>query len=158
MPFKVYTTSEVAKILHVSHETVRQMVYRGNLECFGSSKPKGQGHRIKIGRNHIRSYMMQHLGKFSDTELSEWGVVSDVDTSAVQPDETVCEKQQYAGDLSVYADPSSEMTSCITAYMLYLNDRIAVGNISRETALKVVEILMNDPICDIASYKIERMK
>ena len=158
MPFKMYTTAEVAKILHISQDTVRQMVYRGELGCYGSSRPKGTGHHIKIGRSHIRSYMMHHLGKFSDTELSEWGVVSDVDTSVVQPDETVCEKQQYTGDLSVYADPASENTSCITAYMLYLNDRIAVGNISRETALKVVEILMNDPVCDIASYKIERMK
>lgn len=158
MPFKVYTTSEAAKILHISQETARQMVYRGELGCFGSSRPRGTGRHITIGRSHIRSYMQHHLGKFSDSELSEWGVVSDADTSAVQPDETVCEKQQYAGDLSVYADPSPEITSCITAYMLYLNDRIAVGNISRETALKVVETLMNDPICDIASYKIERMK
>ena len=157
MPFKVYTTSEVAKILHVSHETVRQMVYRGDLECFGSSKPKGQGHRIKIGRNHIRSYMMQHLGKFSDTELSEWGVVSKIDTSVVHQDETVCEKPQYVGDLSVYTDLSSEKTSCITTYTLCLNDRIAVGNITAETAMKIVEAIMQDPFCDVTSFKIERM-
>lgn len=159
MPVKKYTTAEVAKILHRTEDTIRKMVYRGELGCFGSSRPRGTGRPLKIGRTHIRAYMLQHLGNFSDSELTEWGVIPEVEPFVTQPEESACGMSQYSGDSYVCAEPSSQSTSVpYKTYFLHLNDRIAVGNITAETVVKIVEAIMRDPVCDVTTFKIDRME
>lgn len=57
---KIYTTTDLAKILEVSNETIRREIKRGNLRCFYV------GNEARFTQVHIEEYM--NIKNFGMTE------------------------------------------------------------------------------------------
>lgn len=159
-----YSTAEVARIIGVTDVTVRKMIERGDLQCYGKYRQGAfHGRRITIGKRHLAEYILSHRERFDATTIEEY-------TKGVK---NLDDPQPYTGNLDAYADShgnwhfttsdSVEEPSIIRdpasygGFILTLNDRVAVGNITAETAVTIITALLNDPICEITDIKISRM-
>lgn len=159
-----YSTTEVARIIGVTDVTVRKMIERGDLQCYGKYRQGAfHGRRITIGKRHLAEYILSHRDRFDAVTIEEY-------TRGVK---NLDAQQPYTGNLDAYADShgkwhftasdSVEEPSIIrnpesyAGFILSLNDRIAVGNITAETAVTITTALLQDPLCEIADIKISRM-
>lgn len=158
-----YSTTEVARIIGVTDVTVRKMIERGDLQCYGKYRQGAfHGRRITIGKRHLAEYILSHRERFDATTIEAY-------TKGVK---NLDEPHPYTGNLddtdlygnqhfttgdpveepSIMRDPES-----YAGFILSLNGRIAVGNITAETAVTIITALLKDPFCEITDIKISRM-
>ena len=148
---KLYSVKETAEMLGVSTNTVRAMIDRGELKTYGYLRQKNpKRHRkLQIAQGTIIAYIKSCPSRFPAETLARFNICEDedaADTTQNVATETVSKKK-------------SETEQPIeTPYILSVNDRIAIGNVTKETALQMFLALLNDPLCCIESIKIEVMK
>ena len=158
-----YSTSEVARIIGVTDVTVRKMIERGDLQCYGKYRQGAfHGRRITIGKKHLAEYILSHRERFDDTIIEEY-------TKGVK---NLGDPNLYTGNLDAYTDlygnqhfttgdPVEEPSiirnpESYAGFILSFNDRIAVVNITAETAVTIITALLNDPLIEITDIKISR--
>lgn len=165
-----YSTAEVARIIGVTDVTVRKMIERGDLQCYGKYRQGAfHGRRITIGKRHLAEYILSHRERFDATTIEEY-------TKGVK---NLDEPHPHTGNLDVYTDlygahysttsdpveehsDPAEESSIIrnpeshAGFILSFNDRIAVVNITAETAVTIITALLKDPLIKITDIKISR--
>ena len=139
---KIYSTKEAAEILGVTANTVRAMIDRGELKTYGYLRQKNpKRHRkLQIAESAIISYIKSCPGRFPAETLARFNICEDEDAASA---DTV-----QAAPVETVSDPIE------TPYALEINDRIAIGHITKSTAVNLLNIIMNDPMCCIESVKI----
>lgn len=148
---KLYSTKEAAEILGVSTNTIRAMIDRGEIRTYGYQRPKSpkRHRRLQIAEGTIISYIKSCPSRFPSETLARFNICDDdssADTTQKVATETASKKMSEA------EQPIE------TPYILSVNGRIAIGNVTKETAVQMFLTLLNDPLCCIESIKIEVMK
>ena len=139
---KIYSTKEVAEILGVTVNTVRAMIDRGELKTYGYLRQKNpKRHRkLQIAQGTIIAYIKSRPGRFPAETLARFNIREDGDAASADKVKTA--------PVETVSDPIE------TPYALEINDRIAIGHITKRTAVNLLNIIMNDPMCCIESVKI----
>lgn len=144
-----YSVNETAQLIGVTPATIRHWIDNGALGAYVSSDKieKGRKRKIRIGRGHIADYIYAHPMQFSD-ELKK--TFSEYRTGYPKPDNRndICEEDTPA---------ESTEEAPKKSYILYVNGRVAVGNIGAETAQKIAGALLADDICEIESIEIRKL-
>ena len=146
---KLYSTKETAEILGVSTNTVRAMIDRGELKTYGYLRPKSlKRHRkLQIAQGTIIAYIKSCHSRFPAKTLARFNIREDEDAASI---DTV----QAAPAETVSENAIESAIPIETPYALEINDRIAIGHITKRTAVNLLNIIMNDPMCCIESVKI----
>lgn len=149
-----YSVAEVAQILHCSTFTVRNYINNGHLGASLSQKnrEKGKHRRIRILKEHIAEYMSKHLDRFTKEELDTWlkyKPASVTKTKAVTEvhslsDLTGAWANLVQDNVNATIEATQKKTTEIDSYSIRLDGRIAIGNVSKETATKIIDALLAD--------------
>lgn len=174
-----YSVNETAQLIGVTPATIRHWIDNGALGAYVSSDRIEKGHKrkIRIGREHIADYIYDHPMQFGE-ELKK--TFSEYRTGYPKPDnrDDICEEDtpaptgawadlirnasdittRYQEQISAIKTPTESTEEAPKkSYILYVNGRVAVGNISAETAQKIAGALLADDICDIESIEIRKL-
>lgn len=172
-----YSVIDAAKVLHVTPATVRVWIDSSKLGALMSDDKvvKGKKRQIRILPEHIREFMRHNKGRFEESQLKTWGVLDDQ-----EHEETIEEKlgrdisgeelannpelfQALCNKLSGVAAPPTGLEDTVAALpvataksaKVIVDGRIALGNISRESAVAIIQILMKDPLISFGQITID---
>lgn len=172
-----YSVIDTAKVLHVTPRTVRIWIDSGKLGALMSDDKvvKGKKRQIRVLPEHIREFMRHNKGRFEESQLKTWGVLDDQ-----EHDETIDEKlsrdisgEELANDPELFqalCDKLSGVESTVepttdkvvtpppaktASAKIIVDGRIALGNISRESAVAIVDVLMKDPLISFGQVTID---
>lgn len=178
------SVSDAASILHCTPATIRSWIDSGKLGALLSDTEVTPGHKrsIRILPGHIRKYMSEHRSKFDEATLKTWGVLEEEPAVKV---ETMSEalRRDISGEELVnnpelfdalcrrmcggeeteeteetetikQADKPVTIEEAETVRVV-VDGRIAIANISKESAVAIVGILMNDAFVRFKAVSIE---
>ena len=160
-----YSVAEVAQICHVVPATIRNWIDSGVICAHILQNDKRR--TIRIGRDQLAEFMKKNPGKFTAEETKPFEKYLrnplEEKKQVNEPKETSVPTGAWAGlieqnaiqeEPAVFAEKKNNYDK---AYNLLVNGRIAVGNITLQTAKQMLSILMDDPVCDVNSVSIERL-
>jgi hypothetical protein len=158
-----YSVAEVAQICHVVPATIRNWIDSGVICAHILQNDKRR--TIRIGQDQLAEFMKKNPGKFSveDTKPFEKYLKDPLGKNNDEPEETSVPTGAWAGLIeqnTIQEEPSvfiEKKNNYDNTYNLLVNGRIAVGNITLQTAKQMLSILMDDPVCDVNSVSIERL-
>lgn len=158
-----YSTAETAQIFHCSKSTVLLYIYNGELKASASdSKVRpGKRRRIRVLKEHIGEYMLNHRDRFTKEELDTWGkFVKQQNPIEKAITEEAHSLSELTGALAGLVNPkvvSPEPASApvaeekpdieiqyLDSYSISIDGRISVGNVSAITAGKIINALLED--------------
>ena len=177
-----FSVADVASLFHCCPHTIRAWVESGKLGAHVDPPviTPGRHRQIRFTRNHIKEYMKAHPSKFDKALMEKFGVFDEPDMK-VEPAETRDDISSYeAGGVpaSVLAQNPELMETVLRNLsggrvpaaeekrdISKLDDKdrclirgdgyLMVANITKASAVGIVNILMQDPKIDIRKIEIE---
>ena len=169
---KGYSLNEIAQMIGCAYCTVLRLVNKGDLKAIKQDKLSENGRRrFRVTRRHLIEYMTEHKNKFAPELLEAFHIdLTENKEVAVEKTEDVKEgfiegttsvptgawasafNTPIGTDFKETVEPkiakktndkeieSKKSNTC----SIIVNGRIAVANISKETALKIVTCLSED--------------
>ena len=156
-----YSTVEAAQILHCSKPTVMNYIRSGELKASVSDTKvrPGKRRRIRVLKEHIGEYMLNHRDRFTKEELDTWGkFVKKQDLIEKAAPEEVHSLEELTGAWASLVNskvvspepapvaeekPDIEI-NYLDSYSISIDGRISVGNVSAVTAGKIINALLED--------------
>lgn len=154
----------MAQICHVVPATIRNWIDSGVI-C-AHILQNDQRRTIRIGRDQLAEFMKKNPGKFTaeETKPFEKYLKDPLEKKKNdEPEDASVPTGAWAGLIeqnAIQEEPAvfiEKKNNYDKAYNLLVNGRIAVGNITLQTAKQMLSILMDDPVCDVNSVSIERL-
>lgn len=156
-----YSTAEVAQIFHCSKSTVLLYIYNGELKASASDAKirPGKRRRIRVLKEHIGEYMLNHRDRFTKEELDTWGkFVKQQSPNKKAITEEAHSLSELTGAWASLVNPkvvSPEPAPVaeekpdieidyLDSYSISIDGRISVGNVSAITASKIINALLED--------------
>ena len=183
-----YSTKEVAQIIGCTPCTVRHMIESGRMKGRISEPEMipGKKRKIRISRENLADYIWEHQAQF-DKEIigvfskyrTGYPKPDDEPTRAVNengdtrfptgewadllnPKKIEREYKEAVTGIKTYAEKTEakaeDARETVNAYMVLINGRIAVGNITVDTAKTIAGALLADTVCEVESVEIKKLK
>lgn len=170
-----YSVPEVAQIIGRTPATIRAWIDKGLIGSYRSSDTteKGRKRSLRIGREHLADFIYAHQLEF-DPELvnvflkyrsgypkpDERNDIVDGTSGTSVPTGAWAHliEDGLAEETDIKTPEMTEAEPQAKAYILNVNGRLAVGNITADTAKKILSALLEDEICHVDSVEIRCFK
>ena len=182
-----YSVSEVAQIVGCTPCTVRSMIARGDISAHvigGDAPTPGKKRKFRIYREQLANYIYENQARFDKSIINQFikyrtgypnpderidstieeTVGTPVPTGAwaslISGDEVVDHKKteefydKAVSSIKTYAERPDEIEQ---AYIVSVNGRIAVGNVTLKTAKAIASLILDDKICDVTAVEIKKI-
>ena len=147
----------------------------------------GKKRKIRISRENLADYIWEHQAQFDKEIISvfskyrtgypnpgDWPIYAEKDqqdkeatvnengdtsvptgawASLLNPEKIEREYKEAVTGIKTHADREN-----INAYMVLINGRIAVGNVTVDTAKIIAGALLADTVCEVESVEIKKLK
>lgn len=179
-----YSCAEVAQILHVIPQTIRNWIDSGKLQANMSHGEVTPGRRrtIRITRRHLSDFLKKNFMKYDNAEYAPFIIQDNTGDENPKLPCPTSDKQSDFGESDIpnpayvahslselsgawaHLQPEEEVQEETTmktqepTFMISINGRVAIGNLARETCSIIFGALTSDSHFEFDEITIKAMK
>lgn len=163
-----FSVGDVAQMFHCNPVTIRKYIDDGVLGAHVEPKEvtPGKKRRIRIMPEHIREFAAEHRSRFDDAFLKKFGITDIPENQVLESISLHAVGEGMCGKTETTVDPNCRVSDSAVITVgrrsdrckrckIIIDGRIMVANISKRSALMVVDVLLNDPHIVFADICIE---